>query len=50
MLAPRRLSAERVARLRPDNPERALMDDLVGGMNPQRTYGLLCTAESFRFW
>jgi hypothetical protein len=31
-LAPNRLSAERVARLRPDNPERALMEDLVGGM------------------
>jgi hypothetical protein len=31
-LAPNRLSAERVARLRPDNPERLLMYDLVGGM------------------
>jgi hypothetical protein len=32
ILSPKRLSAERVARLRPDNPERALMNDLVGGM------------------
>ena len=31
-LAPGRLNAERVARLRADNPEKALMSDLVGGM------------------
>jgi hypothetical protein len=31
-LSPDRLNAERVARLRPDNPERALMEDLVVGM------------------
>ena len=31
-LAPDRLNTERVAQLRPDNPELALMHDLVGGM------------------
>ena len=31
-LAPGRLNAERVSRLRPDNPELALLNDLVGGM------------------
>ena len=31
-LAPGRLNAERVSRLRPDNPEMALLYDLVGGM------------------
>lgn len=31
-LSPDRLNSERVSRLRPDNPELALMNDLVGGM------------------
>jgi hypothetical protein len=32
MLAPDRLSVERVSRLRPDNPEMRMMTDLAGGM------------------
>jgi hypothetical protein len=31
-LSPHRSNTERVARLRPDNPERVLMEDLVVGM------------------
>lgn len=31
-LSPGRLNMDRVSRLRPDNPERAMMADLVGGM------------------
>jgi hypothetical protein len=32
MLAPDRLSVERVSRLRPDNPKMRMMTDLAGGM------------------
>ena len=39
-LAPGRLNAERVSRLRDDNPERALMSDLVKGMKVHRPYNL----------
>ena len=41
ILSPNRLNAERVSRLRPDNPERVLMEDLVGGMRVHLPVGFI---------
>jgi hypothetical protein len=40
-LSPNRLNAERVEQLRDDNPDKALMRDLAGGMRVHRPEGFL---------
>ena len=41
ILSHNRLNSERVSRLRPDNPERVLMEDLVGGMRVHLPVGFI---------